>query len=141
MVQLINLHKNFKKSSEVGQQVMHHIRDIFRRKVEKNYPLLVKLLIELDQYVSDCKDGPSKIQLDDQEKQKDILKHFKDAEANVIDTCKEIAADEILLPKFAFELKKKDKDNMYTYKFLQPHVTNSLIFEMIEKNEWDTGKR
>lgn len=111
---------------------MHHVRDIFRRKVEKNYPMLVKLLIELDQYVINCSEGPDKIQLDDQEKQKDIQKHFKDAESNITETCKEIAEDENLLPKFAFELKKRDKDNIYTCKFLQPYVTNPLIYDMIE---------
>lgn len=89
--QLINLHKNFKKSSEVGQHVMHFIRDIFRRKVEKNYPILTKLLIDLYRFIRECKDeGPGRILLNDKDKQRDILKHFEDAEMNIEDTCRDL---------------------------------------------------
>ena len=35
--QLIEMQKNFKITNEVNQEVMQIVRNIFRRKVEKNY--------------------------------------------------------------------------------------------------------
>lgn len=37
MSQLIELQKNFMKSNQVGQTILKYQRDIFRRKIEKNY--------------------------------------------------------------------------------------------------------
>jgi len=43
---------------------MHGARDIFRRKIEKNYSELVKLIINLQKYIDDSK----KIQLNNRDK-------------------------------------------------------------------------
>lgn len=76
----------------------------------------------------ECKeDGPAKILLNDRDKQKDILKHFQDAEMNIEDTCREIVQDEVLLPKFAFEIRKQDPDNIYTSLFVLPYLKNKLL--------------
>ena len=45
--QLIELQKSFSKSNEVSQEIIQHVRNVFRRKVEKNYKLLVEELIKL----------------------------------------------------------------------------------------------
>lgn len=57
MAQLIELHKNFMKSNEVGQTILKFQRDIFRRKIEKNYTILVQLLIECHDYIESCCQG------------------------------------------------------------------------------------
>ena len=40
--QLIELQKSFNKTSEVNQEVMQLIRNLFRRKVEKNFKMIVE---------------------------------------------------------------------------------------------------
>lgn len=56
--QLIEMQKNFKITNEVNQEVMQIVRNIFRRKVEKNYQILVEDLIKLNDFIEQCRDGP-----------------------------------------------------------------------------------
>lgn len=93
MSQLIELQKNFMKSNQVGQTILKYQRDIFRRKIEKNYTILVELLIECNEYIAKCTEGKQQIQLKDQDKQRDIERYFSDAMTNINDTCKDIVSD------------------------------------------------
>ena len=68
MSQLVELQKNFKKSNEVGQIMLQFQRDIFRRKIEKNYPILVSLLKECNDYKESCQEGSTRIELNDPDK-------------------------------------------------------------------------
>ena len=49
--------------------------------------------------------------------------------------------DEILLPKFAYEVRKQDENKYYTQKFLKPYIENALLYEIIENNVWDKPKK
>jgi len=52
-VKLIKMNKDFQKQSNVGQYVTKMIRDIFKRKREKKYTQLVKILIEVQKYLDE----------------------------------------------------------------------------------------
>lgn len=139
MAQLIELQKNFMKSNQVGQVVLQYQRDIFRRKVEKNYPLLVQLMIECHSYVAKCTDGPGRIELNDPDKQRDVDQYLQDAAANIADTCKECVSDYSLLPKYAFEVRKQDTTptKSITKQFIKDYLDNPFIYDIIENNNWD----
>ena len=138
MAQLIELQKNFMKSNEVGQTILKFQREIFRRKIEKNYSELVKLLIQCHDYIDGCSQGGGQIQLNDEDKQRDIEQYFSDAQKNIFETCRESVTDFNILPKFAYEVRKQDKTPVkkYTEIFVLDHLSNKMLKDIIANNFW-----
>lgn len=70
--------------------------------------MLVEELIKLHEFIELARDGPGRVELEDRAKQQDIEKHLEDAERNIDETCKECVNDHIMLPKFAYQIRKQD---------------------------------
>lgn len=66
---------------------------------------------------------------------------MNNAENCIVDTVTDIAKDFSELFSFAYELRKNDPKNLYSYNFLNGQVNPSVVIDIIMNNTWDSKKK
>ena len=123
---LIKDSKNHSEMNQFDKKVLEFREQILIYHSENRYDELVKTMIELQKYST-----ANFTQETD----------YVSCEEVIRNTVKSIAEDLSQLFEFAYELRKNDLANVYSYQFLSGNVIQQVIIDIIMDNFWDISKK
>lgn len=124
-----------------GQGLLSSMLKVNSCKNEKNYADLVSSMITLRDKIDSFLAGRGLTQAGEdgqptEEEGDDII--AKQAMITLEEVVQELCADPEEIHKFAFELRKQDTGDKYSFDFLNGQVRPPVLIEMILANKWDS---
>lgn len=132
---LIAQAKRYNELSKQEQQVQDLLNQMFLLQSQAEYEKLVEVLFSLHDLALDLRSQQK--QASDTESHAGFGLMISNIERCTQDVVTQLSYDPGQLCSFAFELRKKDTENRYTYEFLNGQVRQVILVKIICANRWD----
>ena len=127
--------KNYNKLNELEQQIYESKANVQLLMTEKNYEEIVAELIHLKEMGLEIKNQKHEGESIESKSHRDIW--YNDTERFIVDTVSDISKDVSELLKFAYELRKQDAEDKYSYDILNGQVSPQILVDIFMNNKWD----
>lgn len=124
------------QNSALAKLVNEWSQAIFIRLRDRNYPALVKILMDLQNNIMDWTKS-----IEEQSNPQEVEKQIKRAK-NEVDKCiKDLQKNYDQFYKFCYELRRTDDEkDFYTSTFLDERINNEMILNIIHSNFFKNKK-
>lgn len=134
---MIDNAKHFKELDEDEQFIFVSMEELFLLKNQRNYSGLVPCMMKLKDFLDQRE--KKKATDDDIEVAARIALHVQRGRRCLEDTVTAIQDTPRDLIAFAYELRKQDADDKYSWDFLNGQVTPAILVDIIMSNTWNNS--
>ena len=117
------------------KQMFKMLKQMFHYRQNSDFENLVKQLFELQDYTLKLKSDKNPNDHLEELAKKDLI--IQRGQTAIVDVITQIGHDPQDLFQFAYQLRKQDVNDEYTWDFLNGAVQPSILVSMIMSNKWD----